>query len=98
MAKINSSGASPSRLVPPGNCNQNANPPVTPDDMPGKMSSTPKSILWNEICDANPIETAAAQSAPSGQSSATRHKFASFAAELSLLSFGNSFLLWPEDP
>src|SRR5664279_3249954 len=47
MAKMNSRGASPSRLVPPGNCNQNANPPSIPD----KMVSTPKSILYNEIPD-----------------------------------------------
>src|SRR5271169_6748554 len=47
MAKMNSSGASPSRLVPPGICNHNANPPCIPD----KMISTAKSILYNEIPD-----------------------------------------------
>jgi hypothetical protein len=54
MAKMNSSGASPSRLVPPGSCNQNANPPLIPDDIPDKMISNAKSILCNEICDEIP--------------------------------------------
>jgi hypothetical protein len=49
MAKMNSSGANPSRLVPPGSCNQNANPPVIPDATPDNMISTANSILGNEI-------------------------------------------------
>ena len=46
MAKMNSSGASPSRLVPPGSCNQNANPPVIPDAMPDKTIST---ATWSPV-------------------------------------------------
>src|SRR5208282_1910195 len=46
MAKMNSRGASPSRLVPPGSCNQNAHPPAKPDDIPDKIISTIKSILF----------------------------------------------------
>jgi hypothetical protein len=45
MAKMNSSGASPSRLVPPGSCNQNANPLRIPD----KMITDAKSLPCNKI-------------------------------------------------
>src|SRR6266568_7971039 len=51
MAKMNSKGASPSRLVPPGSCNQNANPPGPP----AKIISSAKPFPYNEIID----ETAA---------------------------------------
>jgi len=54
MAKMNSRGASPSRLVPPGSCNQNANPPAIPDHVPDKIVSTAKSIPYNEIDDEIP--------------------------------------------
>ena len=50
MAKMNSRGASPSRLEPLGICNHDAKTPVVPGskikDMPNNMISTVKSILY----------------------------------------------------
>lgn len=54
MAKMNSSGASESRLVPPGSCNQNANPLCIPD----KMITDAKSIPCNKITTKYPINRA----------------------------------------
>ncbi len=45
MAKMNTRGASPSRLVPPGSCSQNAKTPGIPEN----MISTAKLILCSEI-------------------------------------------------
>jgi hypothetical protein len=106
---MNSSGANPSRLVPPGSCNQNANPPVIADDMPDNMISTAKSILGNEIWSEIPDQNRSSPKRrfmPVERNSAQLCFFRrlTFSAELSLrdffrLTFSAStgiFLLRPE--
>src|ERR1700722_5427781 len=101
MAKINSSGASPSRLVPPGSCNQNANPPCIPPNQPDTMISPAKSILCNEIKIKPPTRNPPNPIPPEACFQATRLKLSTslllFTAESSVRTCGN-FLLWPEDP
>ena len=99
MAKMNSSGASPSRLVPLGICNQEANPLRSPF----KIISNAKLILCNQISNEIPPNSASREAllrpCPAGLGTSLLLSPLNFPCRALLTSApncGNYFLLRPE--